>query len=510
MTKIKITGLCKFGLLILLTQLFFSCEDPWADHYQDVPEKVNTKLWDALKEEERFSAFVQQMEAQSLDTLFRDGLTYTLFIPSEEAIKSILDTASNASEILLYHILESLFIGDNQEDEKQLLTSLGKYVLFNPGGVLSSFDEIPISYTSPLHLDGKFYELDGLALPRPNLYEYIALTNPFLKGYIDSKDSIYMDKELSTPIGFDEFGNTVYDTVYGMVNTFEYEYFPLSEEFRNRRATFLLFTLEQLDAALDEMASDINLGDGSEIPFRWKSEVLMPALMTSAIFKGELEYTDLMKDTLTSITGETVVIDHTNVNPDSRFRCSNGMSYLYDQLIISDLLYLGGNRKEGEHLVDSVGQNYNWKDEVILGGQTIGIPRSLKSNYGSGGRVLSVKLPPEESFSMEFTIQNVLPMRYRILWRGNSSLAGNYRISVNGENVGEFDTWEFFQKKIWSVKDGIIFRKDDGDYNIKDFWVENITEYGDVSVRIEFLGPSDLRPDDVGMIIDYVELIPEI
>jgi len=510
MKEINISGIGKLGLLVLLTQLVFSCEDPWAGHYQDVPEKVNMKLWDALREEPRFSSFVQHMEAQSLDTLFKDGLSYTLFIPSDELVKGILDTATYPGEILRYHIVKSLFIGDNQEEEKQLLTSLGKYVRFSPGGGMSSFDEIPISFTSPLHLDGKYYELDGLALPRPNLYEYISSSNPFMKGYIDSKDSVYMDSELSTPIGFDELGNTIYDTVFGLANTFEEKYFPISEEYRARRASFLLFTQEQMEVALDEMALNINLTDRNDIPDRWKSEVLMPAMLTSALFKGELEYSDLMKDTLTSITGSRVIIDHTNVDPESRYRCSNGMAYLFNQLIIADSLYLGANRKEGELLVDSVGQTFNWKDEVILSGESIGIPQSLNSIYGSGGRVLTVKLAPELSFSMEFKIPNVLPMRYRFLWRGNSSLAGNYRIYVNDEEIGEFDTWEFFQKKIWSVKDGIIFRKQDGDYNMKDFWVENITEYGDVSVRIEFLGPSESRPYDVGMVMDYVELIPEI
>ncbi len=510
MRAINISVPGKLGLLVLLTQLVFSCEDPWAGHYEDIPEKVNMKLWDALREEPRFSSFVQHMESESLDSLFQEGLSYTLFIPPDELVQSILDTATYPEEILRYHMVKSLFIGDHLEEEKQLLTSLGKYVLFSPGGGISSYDEIPISYTSPLHLDGKYYELDGLALPRPNLYEYIASSNPFMKGYIDSKDSVYMDSDLSTPIGFDELGNTVFDTVFGLVNTFEEEFFPISEEYRNRRASFLLFTQEQMELALDEMASNINLTDRNDIPDRWKSEVLMPAMLTSALFKGELEYVDLMRDTLSSITGNTVVIDHTQVDPESRYRCSNGMAYLYNQLIIPDSLYLGANRKEGEILVDSVGKTFQWKDEVVLSGQTTGIPQSLISLYGSGGRVLTVKLALELSFSMEFKIPNVLPMRYRFLWRGNSALAGNFRIYINGEEIGEFDTWEFFQKKIWSVKDGIIFRKQDGGYNMKDFWVENITEYGDVTVRIEFLGPSEFRPQDVGMVIDYVELIPEI
>jgi hypothetical protein len=478
MTEIKTSGLFKLVLLVFVVLQFSSCEDPWADHYYSVPEKVNMKLWDALKEEDRYASFVQYLEEHSLDTLLKDDLSYTLFIPSDSALKSIPDTITNIEEILRYHILESLFIGDNQFKEKQLLTMLGKYVIFDPGvgSGSSSFDEIPIIKSSPLYLDGRFYELKDLAFPRPNLYEYVAQNNSFMKGYIDSKDSIYMDKELSTPVAFDELGNTVFDTVFGLVNTFEYKYFPISEEHRSKRATFILFTQEQLDEGMDEMAGNINLTSGADIPDRWKSEVLMPALLKSAILKDELEYTDLMKDTLTTINDQTVVFDHTLVDPGSRYGCSNGVAFLYNHLTIPDSLYLGRLKIEGESLVDSVGLSYQWKDELNLPGETNGLPSSIVSAYGSGGKVLSVRLASDLSFSVEFKIKNVLPMPYRFLWRGNASYAGNFQIYINDEPIGEevFDSFDFFQKKIWSVKDGIIFRKDQGNYNSKDFWVNRI------------------------------------
>jgi hypothetical protein len=45
-------------------------------------------------------------------------------------------------------------------------------------------------------------------------------------------------------------------------------------------------------------------------------------------------------------------------------------------------------------------------------------------------------------------------------------------------------------------------------FNRKDFWVENLTEFGDVTIRFEYLGPGS--QENNGLNIDYVKLIPAI
>jgi len=50
----------------------------------------------------------------------------------------------------------------------------------------------------------------------------------------------------------------VYDSVTGVVNKFERDFFPVSQEFRSEAATFILFTQDQYLDALDQMA--LNLG----------------------------------------------------------------------------------------------------------------------------------------------------------------------------------------------------------------------------------------------------------
>ena len=314
-----------FTILAMLSGLD-GCTDPWDEHYQQTDERVNMKLWDAIKQEPRFSTFVEHIEILSLDTIFSKGMPHTLFLPTNEALSEMLDTSLSPEKILLYHISPTLFLTGIVDDSRRLQTLTGKYLLFETDGNEIDVDGIPLLYSSPLYLDGKYYELDGAASPLPNLYEYTALYSEFIKKYIDSRDSVFMDLELSTPIGFDPEGNTVYDSVFGNVNLFEQEYFPVSKEFRDKNATFILFTQEQYNEALDKMAADIGYSGGSEVSEKWQLEVLMPQLMKSALFDGLLEYTDLMAGRLASITGDTVDVDYENIDPNSQYICSNGFS----------------------------------------------------------------------------------------------------------------------------------------------------------------------------------------
>jgi len=95
-------------------------------------------------------------------------------------------------------------------------------------------------------------------------------------------------------------------------------------------------------------------------------------------------------------------------------------------------------------------------------------------------------------------------MKYRLEWRGNFRPSGLYAIYVNDEKIGEFDSFRF-NRSIISVT-GERFLSDNG-YNTKDFRVENLTEYGDVRIRFEFIDSGDQSSN--GLNIDFIKLIPE-
>ena len=105
-------------------------------------------------------------------------------------------------------------------------------------------------------------------------------------------------------------------------------------------------------------------------------------------------------------------------------------------------------------------------------------------------------------------------MRYRLEWRANSRPSGIFEVYVNdqmltwedkfGNTKTTFDTYDL-RNSIVSVT-GERFLSEGG-FNMRDYWVENLTDFGDVTVRFVYVGPGGSSTN--GFNIDYVELIPE-
>lgn len=512
------------ALVVLLSGLQ-SCKDPWENHYQAEDEAVSITLWEAIKQEPRFTAFTESMERLKLDTLFNKGLTHTIFIPDMESLGEYLDTAHNKEAIFLYHMSPTLFLSGNISNERRLQTLTSKYLIMKNINGEITVDDIPVDYVSPLYLDGKYYELNGGLILRPNLYEYTALNSDFLRKYIDSRDSVFLDLEQSTPIGFDPQGNTIYDSVFSYINRFEQDYFPVTQEFRNKSATFILFTQDQYINALDEMTSVLNITDGAAwVPEQWQLQELMPKLMKSAMYDGMLEYSDLTVGRLESITGDSVDLDYENIDPESRYLCSNGLTYLYRDFSIDNSIYLDGIMREGESVINLFGSGkWTWNEGTVTTGPSVS-PIEIESGYASNGSFLNAFLPSGYTgeFTLQFTIKNVLPLRYRFVWSSNNRPSGIFAIYVNdqlleykdkfGRTFTEFDSFLFGDSKgILSVT-GEIFKPVGPGFNKKDYWVENLNEFGEVTIRFEYKGPgagADLGIP-VGLSIDYVKLIPVV
>jgi len=498
--------------------LLISCNPPWQDHYGNQEDQVDMELWDAISQEPRYSTFVTKIEEEGLDTIFKEGLVHTLFVPTNEAFQALPDTGYTIKTLLQYHILPTIFMDRSVRTWRKLQTASGKYMLIEnlAGGYYA--DGIPMETGSPLYLNGKFYEIPRVAVPKPSLYELTAEYSQIIKEYIDSKDSIYLDRSLSTPIGFDELGRTIYDSVFGIVNLFEEEFFPVSQEFRDENATFILFSQEQYELALDDMAQRLggDMTGHQDIPFTWQNNVLLPEVTRNAMFEGILNYDDFQVGKIKSITGDTVIVEAEKIDPESRILCSNGVSFLYDDFSIHDSLFRGTESREGESLIVEIGAGkYAWKEGVVVSGAIVS-PDWLDADVASEGALVNVNLGRNFAgeYKMEFSFRDLFPMRYRLEWRANSRPSGLFAVYVNdqlleysdkfGNIHTEFDTNELKQSII-SVT-GERFLSQDG-FNIRDYWVEHLTSYGDVTVRFEFLGSGANATD--GFNIDYIKLIPD-
>ncbi|TNF44641.1 MAG: hypothetical protein EP310_02915, partial [Bacteroidetes bacterium] len=245
-----------FSLSVLL--LIFGCTENWDEHYVHYPETVNQNVWEVIQNENEISDFVQILKDFRYDTLFQANSTYTLFIPTNQALAAF-KAENEVDAMLLSYLITPHFVQSRGIKEKRKIQTLGdKFALFeNESGILK-LDGVILDKESPLYKNGKYFIMDEVTPVKPNIYEYYIKNNPVLKSYIDSQDSIIIDKEKSKPIGFDQNGNTVYDTVSIIYNKFEETYFPVKHEFRHQTATIVFPKEEIYNEALTMMAQNIN------------------------------------------------------------------------------------------------------------------------------------------------------------------------------------------------------------------------------------------------------------
>jgi hypothetical protein len=508
----RIISITVIGICILLAT---GCTQRWEEYYEEYPETVDENVWNALQMDTEISEFVRVLKDHELDTLFNSDIPYALMAPTNEAMGAFSDSVDQT--LLKYHIFSHFIHSGSIQGKRKIQTLTEKFALFQRNGNTVSIDGVEIESESPLYRNGRYFVVGQVIEPKPNLYEYFRLTNPILSKYIDGQDSIILDRELSTPIGFDENGNTIYDTVSDIINIFEYEYFPVKHEFRDAGATIVFPKQEDYNAALNVMADALGAryNDYSDIPLDWQNNVLVPHILQQGVFLNMLEPHEFFRQSeedvlkLMNILGDSIVIDYV---PTEKTLCSNGYAYNYQDYQIPDSLYTGGSRIEAEMFTEVTGINkFAWIEGVKVN-QTIPLaPLQEFILSASEDTIVKVRFPDgySDEFSVEFQSNNLFPRKYVMEVRTHMDIGGIYDVYVNDELVRTFDYAAYqdpvFQGIIESVIPGEYYFPE-GRFNSFDMYVENIAEYGPAAIRFEYKGPSTVPGN--GFVFDYIEFRP--
>lgn len=490
-------------LIPALAIVGFSCQEKWDDYYAE-PDYSSQDMIDIVRENPDYSVFIDYIEKFNLDTLFDKKQAYTLFIPNNAAFNDLSLTEDQILRAMGYHITTSVLLPSQIEEVKKILTLFGKFSFIERRGDALFRDGKEMEHNNPLYANGTFYTLDEILYPRPNLFEFLSDTCPVLSDYIITKDSVAFDPILSTPIGFDDDGNTIYDSIFNIVNTFERDYFPVSEEFRTSVATMVVCDQDQYNAALDIMAENLGgvFSDYKDIPLDWQNEVFIPYIFDYGMFIGSLEYEEFQFPLVKNIVGDSIEVDYRDISEESRYECSNGVVYLYNNFEVPLNLYIDTLILEAEELAEAAGSLFAWKEEVNSSDDLID-PMIVNSQEASGGKYLSIGLPrgSEEVYWVEFVFPKVFPNTYKFLWRANYRPSGNISVFFNDEEVGSFDNY-YFRFPIDGNKPTST------GFNQKEWGNITIEEYGDLKIRFEY--ESKGAGTSNGINIDYVALFPEI
>ncbi len=512
----------KISILLLLSSIFVACQEEIDDYfYKETETTVDSDIMSLLKQNADYSRFVELLEAYQIDTLLRKGNIFTFFVPNNSAMDNIKQGVLEDKDLVEYLITES-YVNLNQISSHALIqTKGGKFGLIKAaGGSSYTFDDVEIVKGSPLANNGRYYEIAEVVQPKPSLYEYIAATNPFYRNYLDSQDSIYLDKELSTPIGYTEAGSTVYDTVLTTVNLFEEAYFPISQEFRDRKATMLLFTQEQYDRALDIVSENMSI-PVENIPSLWQNDILMPYLITQSVFSNALPYTAFAKGRAKNILGDSVYVTPQNISPEY-FESSNGRTYKFIDFQVPEQLYKVNDTIPMVSLLFSKGSGlWGWKEDVVVTGQKFNpVPLGNKFSKFDDNLLIDMGNNFRGEFSLAYKHKNVFPAKYRLTIRFNAtSVTGVFNIYVNGklypvdidDGYGpreDFDFYDVKERGVISSVTNVYYPYDIkfGGFCSFEILVDNITEYGDVEVKLEYVEPSRKNRSKCGLSLDYIAL----
>jgi hypothetical protein len=539
------------AFLVFVLALGSCMEQAWNDHYKDNPPTSNTSLWQAISNTNDFpeySSFVGWVKATGYDSAFMNSQSHTLFIPTNSAIANFDTVGKNMKVVVGQLISETLFVPSNLKTWRKLLMMNGKFSLIERKIEEMYFNNIRVEKRSPLYKDGVFFELSAVPVPMLNLYEYLSISSPVIRDYIDGLDSLVFNPNLATPIDFDAKGNTIYDssrvTGKGFVfyNSFFDNYFSVDREFRDQSATLLIFNQEQYNSALNIMADNLgsSFPDYRSIPQNWQKQILLPYYMNRAVFDSI--FTDAKFDTSLTIAkykniqGDSVEINPSNIDLSSRYECSNGVVYNFKNFVIPEKLYNDTLIQEGEDLVTDLGASrFAWNVEVAVSNASYEPIIDASDINASKSRQLVVNFPSQFSgpYTLEFKIDKVFPRKYKLLWQASNRPSGKVTWYVKDNSpdaefvkVGTYDndTWGSLTPYVKLTgeltgpkngRDALGYSYNGSGWrlsknksmNYVEFILDDVIKtYGEVTIKCEWVKGqnSSFR----GLIIDAVMLIP--
>lgn len=236
---------------LLLSIAFTSCDTNWESHYgtTELVAGENLTLYDG----NATSYIRSQTELSILSDLFEKGVydnlsdnhEYTIIVYPNSAIQNAPFPID--SSYTTYCVCDIAVSPSAMTDGKGIRMRYGKNVWIsrNSNGIF--IDQLPVKQVVKAKNAYIYYVEDGLVPIRKSIYEVITtLGDDYsqFKALVHRYENVYFDKELSTPIGFNSEGNTVYsDSVWSVRNSLMDRYTSDGLDWWNMRSEEFLTTV---------------------------------------------------------------------------------------------------------------------------------------------------------------------------------------------------------------------------------------------------------------------------
>lgn len=333
-----VTTHMKYMLALLMPMFLFSCGDLWENHYgNSKTEILNDQVLIVNQSSEQYIQSVDSLSDMYnflkdngiFDKLKAKDQLHTLFMVYNSDYAAV-DTA-NATFISNSHVTDISISPSNLYDKERILMWHGKYVSVSLDSLalLGAIDHIEINGIPVRKViktqDGYIYVLDQMIVTPKSLYDVInELGDEYstFKKLVMEQNVLLFDKTNSKPIGVDNTGNTVYDSVFTITNPFfDKKSFDLTSE--SLTATVMISSNEVIQKAMDDAKAKLTSWEMTR-----DSTILKKWILEVAFFSTKYTPTDLAANVdITSIYSRQWRNTVQQVDTEHPIALSNGVAY---------------------------------------------------------------------------------------------------------------------------------------------------------------------------------------
>lgn len=330
--------------ICFLTGLLMACQEKWEDYYKEKQEGsgevsiLDANLMDYLKDQPEYSEFVKLLEETGVaDELTRNQIL-TVWAPVNETFPSDRVAAMSLEDkktLCQNHINFIALYNTKLENDKLIKTLAGKNLLIKEVEEdLFSIDNVSLEGGEQACSNGVVHKIKGWLVPRLNIFDYMLRAGEDYSVFRDSvltySDTVFKPSQ-SFVLGVDSMGNTIYDSVFVIENSF------LNKgDIRNEDKDYTLFmpSNEVIETMYQEMG-DYFTNQGKVFSASDSSK-FMNWIMKSVIYEDRIDhYSGILK----SVYGNEWRTEYQQINPTPQ-ECSNGLVYRIEKIHIPKYLYL--------------------------------------------------------------------------------------------------------------------------------------------------------------------------
>lgn len=172
MTLLKLYN--KKLLVVFLAMVLVSCSNPWDDRENKGDANLNVNLTEAIINTAQTSQFGQLLVQTGYDKILASSKTFTVFVPTNEAMAEVDDAILNDPDALKQfvsnHIALTAYSSVRSGEETQIKMYSNKYLLFEGSTMI---DDATIITADHYAKNGVYHIVNKALTPKLNIWQYI-------------------------------------------------------------------------------------------------------------------------------------------------------------------------------------------------------------------------------------------------------------------------------------------------------------------------------------------------